>query len=109
MPGARPPADPVEAARTKAHIAAVLEKLQGDWNRGDIEGFAPMLQQMEASSPQSYKLLFNDRNGRWAHWIARRLQQPGVVFVAVGAGHLAGKDSVQQKLGRYGIRTARIN
>ncbi|HET6940851.1 MAG TPA: TraB/GumN family protein [Sphingomicrobium sp.] len=109
MPGAKPPSDPEAAARTKAQIAAVLEKLQGDWNRGDIEGFTPMLQQMEASSPQTYKLLFNDRNGRWAQWIARRLQQPGVVFVAVGAGHLAGKDSVQQKLGKYGIRTARIN
>jgi uncharacterized protein YbaP (TraB family) len=109
MPGAKPPSDPEAAARIKAQIAAVLEKLQGDWNRGDIEGFTPMLQQMEASSPQTYKLLFNDRNGRWAQWIARRLQQPGVVFVAVGAGHLAGKDSVQQKLGKYGIRTARIN
>ena len=30
------------------------------------------------------------------------------VFVAVGAGHLAGKDSVQHKLGKYGIRTARV-
>jgi uncharacterized protein YbaP (TraB family) len=109
MPGAQPPADPAAAARAKAQIAAVLEKLQGDWNRGDIEGFTPMLQQMEASSPQTYKLLFNDRNGRWAQWIARRLQQPGVVFVAVGAGHLAGKDSVQQKLAQVGIRTARIN
>ena len=87
----------------------MLEQLQSAWNRGDIESFTPMLQQMEARSPETYKVLFNDRNGRWAQWIARRLQQPGVVFVAVGAGHLAGKDSVQHKLGQYGIRTARIN
>jgi len=109
MPGAKPPADPEAAARTKAQVAAVLEKLQADWNRGDIEGFTPMLQQMEAGSPKTYKLLFNDRNNRWAYWIAKRLQQPGVVFVAVGAGHLAGKDSVQNKLSLYGIRTARVN
>ena len=109
MPGAKPPAGREAAERTKAQVAAVLERLQGDWNRGDIEGFTPMLQQMEASSPQTYKLLFKDRNSRWAHWIARRLQQPGVVFVSVGAGHLAGKDSVQQKLSLYGIRTARVN
>ena len=68
-----------------------------------------MLDQMETRSPEIYRLMFNDRNGRWANWIARRLQQPGVVFVAVGAGHLAGKDSVQHKLGNYGIRTARVN
>ena len=109
MPGAKPPSDPAEAARTKAAVAQMLNRLQAAWNRGDIESFTPMLQQMETNSPQTYRLLFNDRNGRWAQWIARRLQQPGVVFVAVGAGHLAGKDSVQHKLGRYGIRTARLN
>jgi hypothetical protein len=109
MPGAKPPSDPQAAARTKAAVAAMLEQLQSAWNRGDIESFTPMLQQMEARSPEAYKVLFNDRNGRWAQWIARRLQQPGVVFVAVGAGHLAGKDSVQHKLGQFGIRTARIN
>jgi uncharacterized protein YbaP (TraB family) len=109
MPGAKGPSNPEEAARTKASVAAMLEQLQAAWNRGEIESFTPMLEQMEARSPETYKLLFNDRNSRWAQWIARRLQQPGVVFVAVGAGHLAGKDSVQHKLGQYGIRTARIN
>ena len=109
MPGAKPPADPVAASKTKAAVTAMLSNLQAAWNRGDIESFAPMLEQMEAKSPETYRLLFNDRNGRWAAWIAQRLQQPGVVFVAVGAGHLAGKDSVQQKLGAYGIRTARVN
>ena len=109
LPGVKPPSDPVAAARTKAAVAAMLTDLQAAWNKGDIERFAPMLTQMEARSPQIYRVMFDDRNGRWAQWIARRLRQPGVVFVAVGAGHLAGKDSVQHKLGRYGIRTARIN
>ena len=83
--------------------------LQAAWNRGDVEGFAPMLEQMRTKSPETYKLLFNDRNGRWAAWIARRLQQPGVVFVAVGAGHLAGQDSVQNKLAELHVRSTRIN
>ncbi len=87
----------------------MLTRLQAAWNRGDIESFAPMLEQMEASSPETYRLLFDNRNGRWAHWIARRLQQPGIVFVAVGAGHLAGKDSVQSWLATRGIASARIN
>ena len=109
MPGAPPPTDPAAAARTKAAVAAMLSELQTAWNKGEIEKFAPMLDQMETRSPEIYRLMFNERNGRWASWIARRLQQPGVVFVAVGAGHLAGKDSVQHKLGHYGIRTARVN
>ena len=68
-----------------------------------------MLDHMRASSPETYNVLFNDRNGRWAAWIARRLQQPGTVFVAVGAGHLAGQDSVQNKLSQMNVRSQRIN
>jgi uncharacterized protein YbaP (TraB family) len=109
LPGADMPKDPAAAARTKTAVAGLMAELQAAWNRGDIEKFAPMLDQMETRSPDVYRMMFNDRNGRWAEWIARRLQKPGVVFVAVGAGHLAGKDSVQHKLGRYGIRTARVN
>lgn len=109
IPVASQPTDPQVAARTKATVAAVLGQLQAAWNRGEAESFTPMLEQMRVRSPASYKLLFMDRNTRWAHWIAQRLQQPGVVFVAVGAGHLAGKDSVQHKLAQFGIRTARLN
>ncbi len=109
LPGATPPKDPAAAARTKAQLSAVLTRLQAAWNRGDIEGFRPMLEQMRVQSPGTYKTLFNDRNGRWAAWIANRLQQPGTVFVAVGAGHLAGQDSVQNKLAALHVRSQRIN
>jgi uncharacterized protein YbaP (TraB family) len=109
LPGAAPPKDPVVAARAKTQLSAVLTQLQAAWNRGDAESFGPMLDQMRTKSPETYKLLFNDRNGRWAAWIAHRLEQPGVVFVAVGAGHLAGQDSVQNKLAAIHVRSERIN
>ena len=98
-----------EATRLNAALAGILAELQSAWNRGDVESFAPLLEQMRAQSPENYRLLFHDRNRRWAGWIAQRLQQPGTVFVAVGAGHLAGRDSVQHKLALSGIRSARIN
>lgn len=109
LPGATPPRDPAAAARTKAQLTAVLTNLQAAWNRGDIDSFKPMLDQMRTRSPQTYNTLFNDRNGRWAQWIAQRLQRPGTVFVAVGAGHLAGQDSVQNKLAALHVRSQRIN
>ena len=43
-----------------------------------------------------------------ADWIAKRLEQPGTVFMAVGAGHLAGPGSVQEQLAKHGITSARI-
>ena len=90
-------------------ISIALAQLQDAWNRGDITAFDPMLEQMRVQSPVSYQTMFVDRNGRWAHWIADRLRKPGVVFVAVGAGHLTGPDSVQNQLAALGIRTGRIN
>jgi uncharacterized protein len=109
LPGATPPKDPEVAARAKTQLSAMLTQLQAAWNRGDPDSFAPMLDQMRMKSPETYRLLFNDRNGRWAAWIAQRLQEPGTVFVAVGAGHLAGQDSVQNKLAALHVRSQRIN
>ena len=44
----------------------------------------------------------------WVQWIDQRLKQPGTVFLAVGAGHLAGKESVQAQLRKRGLKARRI-
>ena len=62
-----------------------------------------MLGELEGASPDTYRVMFTERNARWADWIAARMQTPGTVFVAVGAGHLAGKDSVLVRLAERGI------
>ncbi|HET7710137.1 MAG TPA: TraB/GumN family protein [Sphingomicrobium sp.] len=98
-----------ETAATMNSVSSVLADLQAAWNRGDAERFAPMLEQMRTKSPDMYRMMFVDRNARWAAWIARRLEQPGTVFVAVGAGHFAGRDSVRAKLTTLGLGTARLN
>jgi len=36
------------------------------------------------------------------------LQQPGTVFIAVGAAHLAGPDSVQARLELLGVPVERL-
>ena len=40
--------------------------------------------------------------------LKQRLAKPGTVFIAVGAGHLAGNDSVQAQLAKHGIKAQRI-
>lgn len=94
---------------TVSTLAALIGQMQAAWNRGDQGIFAAMIDQMRQTSPAGYATLFTDRNRDWAGWIARRLDQPGTVFVAVGAGHLVGRDSVQAKLSALGVRSARIN
>ena len=52
--------------------------------------------------------LLVDRNAKWAAWIAERMRTPGRVFIAVGAGHLAGPDSVQAHLRKYKLKAVRV-
>jgi uncharacterized protein YbaP (TraB family) len=104
-----PPPAPKQDLSSVGNLAIVMGQMQSAWNRGDSDIFEIMLEQMRVNSPVSYDAMFVQRNSNWAGWIANRLQQPGTVFVAVGAGHLAGSDSLQAKLAERGIRSARIN
>lgn len=92
-----------------AATTVTVNELLGAWTKGDTGAFSNMLAGFETKSPVAYRMLIADRNARWGQWIADRLQQPGTVFVAVGSGHLAGKDSVQSWLAARGIATTRVS
>lgn len=66
-----------------------------------------MNESLEAT-PELAKVLLIQRNANWAKWIKQRLDQPGTVFIAVGAGHLAGKGSVQDQLKALGVLSERV-
>ena len=101
--------EPVDGDDQMESMTRVLADMQSAWKRGDQSVFVNMLSQLEKTSPDTYRVMFTERNARWADWIAGRMQTPGVVFVAVGAGHLAGKDSVLVRLAQLGIPSARLN
>jgi len=84
-----------------------LDTMVDEWLRGDADGLAKQLN-AEIDDPVLYQRLLTQRNANWAQWIQRRLQQPGTVFIAVGAGHLAGSDSVQRQLAKRGVKVERI-
>ena len=100
--------EPVDG-KSMQDLSQAMADMQSAWKRGDQNVFVRMLGQLEAGSPETYRMMFTERNARWADWIAARLQTPGTVFVAVGAGHLAGKDSVLVRLAEKGIESERVN
>lgn len=53
--------------------------------------------------------LLDRRNRAWAAWLDARLDEPGTILVAVGAGHFEGADSVLAKLLAHGLEAERIN
>lgn len=86
----------------------MIDKMMDSWAAGDIDTLSGIMNEALSKSPQLSKLLLADRNARWAHWIEKRMEKPGAVFMAVGAGHLGGKDSVQQFLAKKGLKAKRV-
>jgi hypothetical protein len=101
------PGDPV-ADQSLQTLSTAMAAMQSAWKRGDQRVFVQMLNQLRAGSPETYRMMFTERNARWADWIAARMQTPGTVFVAVGAGHLAGGDSVLVRLAEKGLQSQRV-
>ena len=79
-----------------------------DWAKGDPDALAREMNDELKSSPEVAKVLLTDRNARWATWIKQRMARPGTVFIAVGAGHLEGPDSVQAHLAKLGVTAERV-
>lgn len=91
-----------------AEAKAMFEAMLKAWSSGDTEGIAATFDSETALMPELRDVLMKERNAAWAEWLEQRLEQPGTVMVAVGAGHLAGKDSVQAMLREKGLETKRL-
>jgi hypothetical protein len=94
--------DDPEQARTQ--FAAMLQA----WTSGDVNGIAATFDDELKDSPELNQAILADRNAHWAEWLKARMDKPGTVFVAVGAGHLAGKDSVEAMLAAKGLKVTRV-
>jgi uncharacterized protein YbaP (TraB family) len=78
------------------------------WSRGDVKGIARTFDRDLSASPALQQALIRQRNANWSKWIEQRMAQPGAVMIAVGAGHLAGKDSVIEMLKKDGYQVRRL-
>jgi uncharacterized protein len=85
-----------------------LSKMVASWAKGDPAGIDASMNEGMKEFPKMQKLLLADRNANWANWIDKRMAHPGTVFIAVGAGHLAGKDSVQNMLKGHKLKAVRV-
>ncbi|MBJ7441847.1 MAG: TraB/GumN family protein [Sphingopyxis sp.] len=89
-------------------LGPMLDKMVALWAKGDPDGLAVAMNESMAATPELAQMLLYDRNARWADQIKTRMEQPGTVFIAVGAGHLAGDKSVQDYLKARGLTATRV-
>ncbi len=88
-------------------IVPMMDRMLAEWLEGDADGLAALMNE-GLTDPVLADALLYDRNERWAEWVETRLDSPGTVFLAVGAGHLAGERSVQDFLEAGGLNVTRI-
>jgi uncharacterized protein len=86
------------------NATVTLDSLVEAWAAGDVEAIESLaVQPMREGSEALYQALLVRRNSNWADQIQTMLEGSGAVFIAVGAGHLVGDDSVQAILERRGV------
>ena len=89
-------------------LQTMMATMVADWSKGDADALGRLINDNLDDSPEVAKILLFDRNARWAEWIDRRMDRPGTVFVAVGAGHLAGQRSVIDQLRAHKLKAVRV-
>lgn len=97
----------MEAAAGMDEVKPMLDRMVAEWAKGDANELAAIMNEGRTDPAVAEALLYS-RNANWAEWIETRLDSPGTVFIAVGAGHLAGAKSVQDYLAEKAIVVTRI-
>ena len=88
-----------------------LDHLVADWANGDVGALAESIANDDVfGSGEIYNLMIRTRNANWTAQITQLMEaETGTFFIAVGAAHLAGPDSVQNLLASHGLIAQREN
>lgn len=92
-------------AKTKQEFAAMIAA----WSKGDVAAIARAFADDPEFTPALRDILVRHRNAAWAAALEQRMAKPGTSFVAVGAGHLAGPDSLIEMLKAKGLKVERAD
>lgn len=99
----------LNTAMAKAHSAPDdVRALLSAWAKGDLVALERKINEDVDTAPDAYGRLITDRNQRWAAWAVRRMDKPGTIFLAVGAGHMVGPDGLPALLQQRGLTVKRL-
>lgn len=98
----------VRAADNIDHAQRDVDAMAKAWSRGDADALAKVVNEDVDRVPAARKAIITDRNRRWSEWVKRRMDSPGTVLMAVGAGHLVGQDSLPAMLEAEGLTVRRV-
>lgn len=88
---------------------AFAKEMLRAWTKGDVEALErELVAPLRRESPDAYRIMFADRNKTWTDKIAAMLDKDEEAFIAVGAGHLVGEESVVALLNARRFKIERL-
>ncbi len=85
-----------------------FKKIVADWYAGDEKALDEALSaELREKHPDLYQLLVVKRNEGFVRQIEDLLKRDGSVFIAIGAGHLVGKDGLPEMLKKLGYKVVK--
>ncbi|MFC4348076.1 TraB/GumN family protein [Kordiimonas lipolytica] len=97
-----------ESVRQIVEDPDMLDEIVTLWLEGDMENLGDKMQAAMVGQETLADALLLNRNANWADQIKTMMDGEGKIFIAVGAAHLAGQDSVQELLAeKYGLTAVR--
>ncbi|MEO1707501.1 MAG: TraB/GumN family protein [Pseudomonadota bacterium] len=92
-----------------ADFAGFAEDMLAIWQSGDVDRLdAELVGSVRNSSEEAFNIIFKNRNANWVQQIETMMAGEGDYFLAVGAGHLVGEDSVIDMLRDRGFTVTRV-
>jgi len=97
-----------ESVRQMVEDPDMLDEIVDLWLMGDMAELGETMQAAMVGQESLADALLFKRNANWADQIKAMMDGEGRIFIAVGAAHLAGQQSVQQLLQeKYGLTAVR--
>ena len=90
-------------------LLELYDQMIAAWLSGDEAEMESVFLDELKTFPSVYDRLFLHRNQNWVPKLIAKLNEPGVHFVAVGAAHLVGDDSVVAMLRARGYEVPRVD
>lgn len=98
----------MQTAREMDDLETITMQTLEAWSVGDVVAQERYLLETYSDYPELYQALIVDRHRAWMPQLEAMLAEPGTYFIAVGALHLVGEDSVLDGLQRAGYTPQRI-
>lgn len=89
--------------------AEEFDGMSAAWETGDLDTLeALVVEDTRKNYPELYGVLIRDRNDAWMDVLTQELGGAGVDFIAVGAGHIVGRDGLVAQFRALGFQVERV-